>query len=109
MIYSELILITLIVTYIVDVSGFTESWRGAVGRLLPPGKRLGNLRPFDCSACMTWWSCLIYTLAAGEFSLATVAFSALMSLMSSPVSEGLVLIRELCSMAMRKLMDKILN
>ena len=51
-IYIDLLLIAAITIYIVDLSGFTESWRTALTRLIK-AKELRPIRPFDCSLCMT--------------------------------------------------------
>lgn len=107
MIYVDLLLVTFVVTYIVDVSGFTESWRGVIERMLPKGQRLGHIRPFDCSACMSWWSCVIYSAIVGDLTLPVVAWSALMSLLSSPIAGVLVLLRETLASVVRKTMNKI--
>ena len=60
-IYIELVLIAAITIYIVDLSGFTESWRSALTRLIK-AKELKPIKPFDCGQCMTWWVCIIYAL-----------------------------------------------
>lgn len=91
--YIELLLVALVATYIVDVSGFTESWRGALQRWLKV-KTLRPLKPFDCGTCMTWWSCLIYALFTGHFCLETIAFSAMLSWMSFPLGQLMQTIRE---------------
>lgn len=94
-IYLQLPIVAAIVVYIVDVSGFTQSWRGLVARFLKVREEyLRPLKPFDCGLCMTWWCCLGYALLAGEFSLLTVAESALLSNLSLPIGALLVFIRE---------------
>lgn len=94
-IYLQLPIVAAIVVYIVDVSGFTQSWRGLVARFLKIHEEaLRPLKPFDCGLCMTWWTCLIYALASGELSLLTVAESALLSHLSIPIGALLVFIRE---------------
>lgn len=92
-IYIDLLLVAAIATYIVDVSGFTDSWREALQKWLKV-KSLRNLKPFDCGKCMTWWSCLIYALFTGHFCLETIAFSALLSLLSFPMGNIMGAIQE---------------
>ena len=102
-IYIDLILVAVIAIYIVDVSGFTESWRDALARWL----KVTNLRPlppFDCGTCMAWWSCLIYAICVGEFSLGTIAVSAMLSLLSIPIGQGMIFIREWMIWIINKLM-----
>lgn len=94
-IYLQLPIVAAIVVYIVDVSGFTQSWRGLVARCLKVREEnLRPLKPFDCGLCMTWWTCLAYALAVGELSLLTVAEAALLSHLSIPIGALLVFIRE---------------
>ena len=92
-IYAELPLVAVVVVFIVDLSGFTGSWRGCLARVL--GVRdLRPLRPFDCSLCMTWWCCLGWAALRGSLSLPTVAASALLAFLSGPLGQLMVLINE---------------
>lgn len=100
-IFAQLPIVAAIVVYIVDISGFTQSWRGGLARLLKV-RELRPLPPFDCSKCMTWWICIIYS-AFVDFSLLAVAESALLSLLSVTISAVLLFIRE----STLWLMDKI--
>jgi hypothetical protein len=71
MIYIDLLLVALVTIYVVDISGFTESWRSLVATKLHVS-RLKPLPPFDCGKCMTWWVCLIYALCTGHLSHMTI-------------------------------------
>lgn len=83
MIYIELLLITAVVVFIVDLSGFTTSWKAALGRLLH--RDIGQVRPFDCSLCMGWWCGLAYACCTGSLSVCVVAYIALLSYMTRPI------------------------
>lgn len=102
-IYIDLILLALVTIYVVDVSGFTESWRGLLMEILRIS-RMRPLKPFDCGTCMTWWVCLIYPIITGDISLGTIAFSALLSHLSNPISCALIFIREWITWIFDKLM-----
>lgn len=91
-IYAQLPIVAAIVVYIVDVSGFTQSWRDALARKLKV-RELRPLKPFDCGQCMTWWACLIYSICV-DFSLLAVAESAALSLLSVTIAAALLFIRE---------------
>lgn len=94
-IYIQLLLAASVTDYIVGVSGFTTSWRTGVARLLKTEERnLRELKPFDCPACMTWWVCIVYTICAGTFSLPAVAACAALSLLSFPMCQTMIFIRE---------------
>lgn len=102
-IYIELLLVALITIYIVDISGFTQSWRSLVATKLHIS-HLKPLPPFDCSLCMTWWVCLIYALCTGHLCLQTIAFSALLSHLSNPLCGVMIFIREWITWTINKLM-----
>lgn len=92
-IYIDLLLVAAVTIYIVDISGFTQSWRSLVATKLNIS-RLRPLPPFDCGKCMTWWVCLIFALCTGQLSLPVIAYSALLSHLSNPIGEALIFIRE---------------
>ena len=101
-VYMEMLMVSAVTVYIVDLSGFTDNWRGALSRMLG-GVRLRPLPPFDCGQCMSWWACLIYVLCVGKFSLATVAWSAFLAFMSTVTGGLLTLVRD----AVAKIIDVI--
>ena len=103
MIYVELLAVAAVTVYVVGVSGFTTSWRTALARLLDrhagPGRHiteetLHSIKPFDCERCMTWWCCLIWALLRHDLTIWTVAAAAAASLLSKPMQQFLLFIRE---------------
>ena len=102
--YIELLLVAAITIYIVDLSGFTESWRSALTRAIK-AKDLKPIRPFDCSLCMTWWVCIIYALCSGSFSLPVLAYIAALSFLSIPLGQLFIFIREGMSFLLNKMMQ----
>lgn len=104
-IYIELLLAALVTIYIVDISGFTDSWRGWVSRMLGVA-RLRPLPPFDCGKCMAWWVCLIYALCTGHLNILTIAYSALLSHLSIPIGQAMIFIREWITWIFDKLMPE---
>jgi hypothetical protein len=102
-IYIDLLLIAVITIYIVDLSGFTDSWRTALTRLLK-AKELKPIKPFDCSLCMTWWICLIYSLCIGAFSLPILAYISILSFLSLPIGQAIIFIREGMTFLLSKMM-----
>lgn len=68
----SLLLITVIVVFIVDISGAIDSLKSALKWILTKGKMKDSnyiLKPIDCSLCMSFWSGLIYLLVVGKFTL----------------------------------------
>lgn len=102
--YTDLVWISVIVVYIIDISGFTSSWRNGLARLLKV-RRLRPLPPLDCSKCMVWWSGLLYTWITDAFSLEICAFIALLSMLSIPLASLMIFIREGLSKMINLLFD----
>ena len=108
MIYAELAAVAAIVTYIVGVSGFTQSWRRLLAKAVHFAEAsLRPLPPFDCATCMTWWACLAWALIRHDLTLWTVLASAALSLLSIPIQDFLLFVREGLSSLFRKLTDKV--
>ena len=105
--FVDLLLVAAVTIYIVDLSGFTDTWRSALARRMHiPESNLRPLKPFDCSLCMTWWVCLIYALIEGQLSLPVIAYSALLSFLSVPIGQAMIFIREWLSWITDKLMPR---
>lgn len=103
MIYLKLILLTLVVVFIVDTSGFVDTIKSWLSKWL--GKKVSTLRPIDCSLCMTWWVCLVYAMIQKEISLGVVAFICGLSVLSYPISEMIGLLQALILKACNKVAD----
>ena len=101
--YIDLLLIAVITIYIVDLSGFTQSWRSAIARRLK-AKDLKPIRPLDCGQCMTWWVCIIFSLATGNFSIPILAYIAGLSFLSIPIGQACIFIKEGLSFLINKMM-----
>lgn len=99
----DLILVALITIYIVDLSGFTETWLKVLSTY--KGKTIRELKPFSCSLCMVWWVCLAFLLASAKLSLPLLAFSALLSFLSAPIGQLLLAVREGLLTLTNKLFD----
>lgn len=99
----DLILVALVTIYIVDLSGFTETLLKVISAY--KGRKITELKPFSCSLCMVWWVCLAFLLMSAKLSLPMVAFIALLSFLSAPIGQLLMLIREAILKVINKLMD----
>lgn len=103
---TDLVLVAFITIYIVDISGFTQSWRALVAKFLGVSEdALRPLPPFDCSLCMVWWVSLVYLLVTGTFTLPWIALAALLSMMAYPFGQMIVLVRESILKLVNLLMD----
>lgn len=93
-IYLQLLLLSWVVVFIVDLSGAADSAARWLGRT-----RLR--KPWSCSLCMTWWACLVWAAVSGELSVAVVAYIAALAWASS-------LIRGLAT-AVFEIINKLIN
>ena len=105
-VFLQIIAITFVVVYIVDLSGFTESWRSALAKFLKT-ERLKSLKPFDCSKCLVFWVVLVWLLVHGENLLICLVAACLLSYLSETMRMLLIFIREGLNFVLRKLIDKI--
>ena len=92
-IYVELLLVSAVVVFVIDLSGVVESVKDALSRWL--NGRVRRLRPFDCDLCMVWWVTLLWALIRGEFSLPIVAYSAGLAFMATTIKDVLLFVKEL--------------
>ena len=101
----ELVLVALITIYVVDLSGFTDTWLKFLSAY--KGRKITELKPFSCSLCMVWWVCLAYLVITSQLTLSLVAFTALLSFLSIPMGQILVLLREVMLHLINKLMSRL--
>ena len=101
--YLKLFEITVIVVIIVDISGFIDSVKTLIGKVL--GINNVNLKPFDCSFCLNWWVSLAYLLITNELSITAVMVALLLSTMTPIIKDSIYLIRD----SIGKIINKIYN
>lgn len=105
----NLFLITAIICYIVDLSGFIDTIKitilkyifaykdkqtGTLYNIKNPDPSSLTIKPFDCSLCMTWWTNLIYLLCSGNLTLFNIFIVIILSLLASEISELLRLVKD---------------
>lgn len=81
-IYEQIVWATIVIVFVVDLSGFTQSWKAWLEKRTH--YRIGSVKPFDCSLCLSWWIGLLLVYIAG-FDLRTLAFVCLCSLLTKPL------------------------
>lgn len=96
----DLFLITLIIVFIIDISGFIDEMETILSKWLKGKARVP--KPFSCSLCMTWWTGLIYLLIIGEFTLLWIATVALFALLSGVLATLLICVRETLNWVIEK-------
>ena len=95
-IYLELLLLTCVVVYIVDLSGWTETWLGWLSRWTRKhgAGPVRSLKPFSCSQCMTWWCGLLWCILFDQLDIVLVAYCAALAFFSITVENVLIFSRE---------------
>ena len=91
--YLDILFLTLLMVFIVDLSGFTDSWLSAFSKWL--GHTVKEFKPFTCSLCMSWWAGVVYLIVTGQFSLGLLAYVALLAFLSFPIRDFFIFIKEL--------------
>lgn len=109
MIITEILLIAAIVVFVVDLSGFTESWRRPLSEWLrrKTSYTIKHFPPFDCSLCLTFWAGLIWIAVRGAFTLPNVAFVCLAAYLTIPIGTTLAALRELLLAVVNWIKSKI--
>ena len=92
--------ITVIVVIIVDISGFVDSVKTLIGKVL----HINNvsLKPLDCSFCLNFWVSMAYLLITNELSITAVMVALLLSTMTPIIKDAIYLIRDLLGKAINK-------
>ena len=103
--YIDMMMVALITIYVVDLSGFTDTWLKFLSAY--KGRKITELKPFSCSLCMVWWVCLTYLVTTSQLTLSLVAFTALLSFLSIPMGQILVMLREVMLHIINKLMSRL--
>ena len=77
--------LALIIVFIVDISGWTETWKGWLRSWLKVS--IGRVKPFDCSLCTTWWAGFIYLIIVGKFTLPWLAVVAAAAMLTPVIQD----------------------
>lgn len=103
----QLTLITLIIVYIWDISGFVPSVKRFILKKLTkatnPDPNKVTWKPWDCSMCMTVWIGLAWLLICHQFTIPLIAYVMLMSFMTVPIAAVLNLVHDILSWLVTKI------
>lgn len=92
----NMLIITAVVCFIVDLSGIVDTIKHFLWKKYINAGDYHNLalKPLDCSLCMTWWSCLLYIILSGHFTIPYIGLCAGLALISSNVSDLLRYVKD---------------
>lgn len=99
--FLDLFLITIIIVYIIDLSGFIEELEKILSKWLNIKAQIP--KPISCSLCMTWWTGLIYLIIFHKFTLIWICCVALLSFLTPFFYNALLLIRDILNTLIDKL------
>ena len=107
MIYLNLLCIAIITVFIIDISGIVDTVKGWIWKWIVRDKpyKNFNLKPFDCSLCMSHHMMLLYLICSGNFSLGMWMAVCLISYFSIHIKGLLEIVSELMIKAENKLND----
>lgn len=99
--YLKLFEITVIVVIIVDISGFIDSVKTLIGKVL----HINNvkLKPLDCSLCLNFWVSMAYLLITNELTITAVMVTLLLSTMTTVIQDLIYLIRDILGFILLKI------
>ena len=99
----DLIMLSVIVCFIIDISGFIESIEMIVGKWL--GGKVKIPKPFSCSLCMCFWCGLIYLFVVGSFNI----FGMMLVCVIAALSENITNLIAITKMCVSFITDKIIS
>lgn len=98
----NLIYITFITVFIVDLSGFIASLRHGLSEYLKVSPDRIRLKPLDCSLCLSFWAQFIYLIIIGaDFHFYPIA--CLLSFLTPITADMMYGLRELLTRITRKI------
>lgn len=103
MIFLDLLMLTTVICFVIDVSGIVDSIESMLSRWR--GKPCRLIKPFSCSLCMSFWIGLIYILF--NFSLFNLFLLTLIVTNAEQITNMLVLFRMLINKIEDKILEKI--
>lgn len=93
----NLLLITCLVVFVIDLSGFIDSVKYAIWKkwIKVGDYHSLSLKPITCSLCSSWWLGLIYLLISHQFTLPLIAFQALLSFLTPVIGDMIIWVKDM--------------
>lgn len=98
MVILNLFIISVIWVLILDLSGFAQTIDKTFYKIFYPNRPYrtdAHFKPFDCSLCMTWWSCLIYLIVIQALTLPNIAFSLLFAWLTTTEKDIFIMVKDM--------------
>lgn len=102
MMYLELLCLSSIIVFILDLSGFVPYWENKIYKwsvgVYPPldydWTRFPLVKLLSCSLCQTFWVGIIYLLITQHFTIFNLGYVALLAFLTPIIKDTLFLVRE---------------
>lgn len=111
MILLKLLTICLVNVILIDLSGIIPSVKSFISKLLT-NKHLDTtnfrLKPFDCSFCMTFWTCITYLIFINQFNIYHLLFVLILAFFTGPIKLTFEFIKDLYCKLINTLYDKLI-
>lgn len=91
MLYINILMITFICVYIIDLSGAIDELEDIIGKWLKCKIKIP--KPFSCSLCSSWWLGLLYIIIMGKFTILNIAFVAFLSFLTPNIYNILIALK----------------
>ena len=98
MVILNLFIISVIWVLILDLCGFALTIDKLLYRIFyknRPFRDDAHFKPFDCSLCMTWWTCLIYLIVVNALTLPNIAIALLFAWGTTIEKDVLIFVKDL--------------
>ena len=92
----NLFLITIIIVYIIDISGAPENlFKPLIRSIMKLPKNTNiNIGPAECSKCAVWWIGLLYILCTHAFTIPNIAIVCGFSFLTIHIKGMILYIKE---------------
>lgn len=96
MIILNLLLITTIVVFVIDLTDFVYTIKKFIWKIFHKHTPYTDfsMKPFDCSLCLSWWLMLIYLIVVHSFTIPYIALCALFSFFTPTISNFLLCVQD---------------
>ena len=103
--YLNLLYISIIIVFIIDISGVIDEVEYILGKWLKCKTKIP--KPISCSLCSVWWIGLLYIIIYGKFTLFNIMIVAIYSILTPIIKNLIIFIKELFSYIIDKLFSTL--
>lgn len=110
--FLKLLIITIVVVLLIDISGFISSIKSFISKKLTNNKIDTinfSFKPFDCSYCMSFWIGLIYVIVTNEFTFLNLLYVCLIPMFTDFIRQTLLLMKDLLNKLIEKIYELLID